>query len=83
MNLKKTVVLLTDQRYLTNFWNGDSFILKQRLFWTNEYAKQKILPNDCFWENERNKWKMNNIFENVRSNFFNDWKKTKWVIPEP
>ena len=41
-----------------------------------------ILLNEQFyltivqWENERNRWKLNDIFKNERNHFFNDWKKT-------
>ena len=54
---------------------------------TNDFTEWTILLNKWFywtivqWENYRNRWKMNDNFENERNQFF--WmveKKTKWDV---
>ena len=54
-----------------------------RILLNEWFTEQTILLNIVLWENEWNKWKMNDNFENRRNKIF--WtiekklKKTKWV----
>ena len=65
-------------------WKNEGF------YWTNDFIERTVLLNEQFywtivqWENEWNRWKMNDNFENKLNNFFERMKKkrTKWVVHE-
>ena len=74
-------------------------------YWTNDFLEQTLKKNIFYlnerfywtvvhWENQRNKWKMNDLIGNERNNFFQRLKKklsnygsftndkrTKWKSP--
>ena len=58
-------------KFLENysFFTERTILLNERLYW---------MIVQC--ENEQNRWKMNDNFENYQNNFFNDGKK--WVVQE-
>ena len=72
-------------------------ILKKKLslflYWTNDFIERSILKNEQFywtiiqWENERNRWKINDIFRTNEINFStkstNEMvrSQTKWKKP--
>ena len=81
----------TLQGYINKFRDGHlaahcrDTVLNERFFLKNlfktQFLERTILLNKQFywtivhWENKRNRWKMNNIFENDLYQFLNDRKK--------
>ena len=60
----------------------ERILLKERFYWTSDFFNQRFYRTNDFtkrvqWENERNRWKVNNNFENNRNYFFRTvWKNT-------
>ena len=55
----------------------------EQFYWTNDFSDRMILLIELFyftifqWENERNKWKINDNFENERKGSFWNNERTK------
>ena len=96
-NLRKTIVLYWTDEFSERFWNNGRFLLNERFFRTNfkkrineRFHLTNVLLNERIywpnvqWENEQNRWKMNDNFENEQDTFF--WtiekNRTKWVVQE-
>ena len=64
------------------FFNQKNDLLNERFYWKNDFTERTILLNERFdwtivqWENEQNRWKMNDNFEKERNKFFWNNKKT-------
>jgi len=78
--LKKTIVF-----YWKNDFIEKNILLNEQFYWTNDSTKQLLSE-----KNERNRWKMNDNFENKRNIIFERMKKktnkmgrsqTKWKKP--
>ena len=52
--------------------------MNERFFRTKFLENYSLFNVQC--ENEQNRWKMNDNFENYQNKFFNDGKK--WVVQE-
>ena len=77
----------------TNFPKDFEKKLSLFLYWTNDFIERSILKNEQFywtiiqWENERNRWKINDIFRTNEINFStkstNEMvrSQTKWKKP--
>ena len=68
--------------FFKNTFKKFHFLLNRQLYWKNNSTVLTILLNKRFyytiihWENNRNSWKYNYIFENKENNIFsNNWKK--------
>ena len=79
--LKKTIVF-----YWKNDFIEKIILLNEQFYWTNDSTKQLLSE-----KNERNRWKMNDNFENKRNIIFERMKKktnkmgrsqTKWKKPK-
>ena len=68
--------------FLTFFLNY-LFLMYEQFYWTNDFSDRMILLIELFyftifqWENERNKWKINDNFENERKGSLSNNERTK------
>ena len=65
--------LLKYDRFITE----RTILLNKKYYWTNEFTEQMILLNIVHWENERNIWKINDIFDYEQNKFFKQIKNER------